>query len=211
MVAVAVLASDRALCRHLEQSLHSEQSIVLAGITDNQSALLDLIAKCPVDIVLIHAQSGEQFADWPISQRKVPWVAIVDKLDRDLILSALHNGASGVVLRSADRKEIVNTVEGVSRGLVVLQPQVNGVIFDTHMSSDEISNREDERQNTLTPRELEVLTAMANGASNKAIARRLGISFHTAKFHVAAVLEKLDADSRTEAVIKAAQLGIVML
>jgi len=63
----------------------------------------------------------------------------------------------------------------------------------------------------LTARELEVLTAMADGATNKAIARRLGISFHTVKFHVAAILEKLDADTRTEAVMKAAQLGIVML
>jgi len=63
----------------------------------------------------------------------------------------------------------------------------------------------------LTRRELEVLVAMADGASNKAIARRLGISFHTAKFHVAAILAKLDADSRTEAVAKAAQLGLVML
>ena len=52
---------------------------------------------------------------------------------------------------------------------------------------------------------------MANGASNKAIASRLGISFHTAKFHVAAILDKLNAGSRTEAVMRAAQLGLVML
>lgn len=64
---------------------------------------------------------------------------------------------------------------------------------------------------TLTPRELEVLAAMADGASNKAIARRLGISFHTVKFHVAAILEKLDAESRTEAVAAAARLGLIML
>ena len=63
----------------------------------------------------------------------------------------------------------------------------------------------------LTPRELEVLAAMADGASNKAIARRLGISFSTAKFHVAAILAKLEAYSRTEAVAKAAQRGLVML
>jgi DNA-binding CsgD family transcriptional regulator len=63
----------------------------------------------------------------------------------------------------------------------------------------------------LTRRELDVLAAMADGASNKVIARRLGISFHTVKFHVAAILAKLDADSRTEAVTKAAQLGLVML
>jgi DNA-binding NarL/FixJ family response regulator len=72
-------------------------------------------------------------------------------------------------------------------------------------------NRNGAGQGRLTPRELEVLAAMADGASNKAIARRLDISVHTAKFHVAAILAKLDADSRTEAVMKAAQLGLVML
>jgi DNA-binding NarL/FixJ family response regulator len=56
-----------------------------------------------------------------------------------------------------------------------------------------------------------VLAAMADGASNKAIARRLAISYHTVKFHVAAILTKLDADSRTEAVARAAHLGLVML
>ena len=63
----------------------------------------------------------------------------------------------------------------------------------------------------LTPREREVLTAMADGASNKVIARRLGISFHTAKFHVASILTKLDADTRTEALARAARMGLVML
>jgi len=63
----------------------------------------------------------------------------------------------------------------------------------------------------LTPREREVLAAMADGASNKIIARRLGISFHTAKFHVASILSKLDAETRTEALARAARLGLVML
>jgi DNA-binding NarL/FixJ family response regulator len=79
-------------------------------------------------------------------------------------------------------------------------------------STDPVLRRNLEQlRSQLTRRELEVLAAMADGASNKAIARRLGISFHTAKFHVAAILAKLDADSRTEAVAKAAQAGLVML
>lgn len=63
----------------------------------------------------------------------------------------------------------------------------------------------------LTPRELEVLTLLAEGASNKLIARRLGISTHTAKFHVASLIEKLDAVSRTDAVAHAARLGVINL
>jgi DNA-binding CsgD family transcriptional regulator len=71
--------------------------------------------------------------------------------------------------------------------------------------------REGSSDIALTARELEVLALMAEGASNKAIAQRLGISAHTAKFHVASVLEKLDAISRTDAVMHAARLGVIDL
>jgi DNA-binding CsgD family transcriptional regulator len=63
----------------------------------------------------------------------------------------------------------------------------------------------------LTPRELEVLSLLAEGASNKTIARQLGISVHTAKFHVGSLLDKLDAVGRTDAVAHAARLGVINL
>jgi DNA-binding CsgD family transcriptional regulator len=63
----------------------------------------------------------------------------------------------------------------------------------------------------LTTRELEVLALLAEGASNKLIARRLGISIHTAKYHVASLLEKLDAVSRTDVVASAARIGVLHL
>jgi DNA-binding CsgD family transcriptional regulator len=66
-------------------------------------------------------------------------------------------------------------------------------------------------ESDLTPRERNVLTLMAEGASNKTIAMRLGISVHTAKFHVGSILEKLDATGRTDAVAHAARLGVIEL
>jgi DNA-binding CsgD family transcriptional regulator len=63
----------------------------------------------------------------------------------------------------------------------------------------------------LTPRELDVLALLAEGASNKAIARQLGISVHTAKFHVGSILDKLDATGRTDAVAHAARRGVIHL
>lgn len=63
----------------------------------------------------------------------------------------------------------------------------------------------------LTPRELDVLALMAEGASNKTIARQLGISVHTAKFHVGSILDKLDATGRTDAVAHAARRGVIDL
>jgi DNA-binding CsgD family transcriptional regulator len=64
---------------------------------------------------------------------------------------------------------------------------------------------------SLTPRELEVLALLAEGMSNKAIARRLGISVHTAKFHVGALMDKLDAVGRTDAVAHAVRRGVINL
>ena len=66
-------------------------------------------------------------------------------------------------------------------------------------------------QPELTPREQEVLALLAEGASNKTIARRLGISAHTAKFHVGSLIAKLDAVGRTDVVAHAARLGVIKL
>jgi DNA-binding CsgD family transcriptional regulator len=63
----------------------------------------------------------------------------------------------------------------------------------------------------LTPRELDVLALLAEGASNKTIAKQLGISVHTAKFHVSSLLDKLDATGRTDAVTHAARRGVINL
>lgn len=63
----------------------------------------------------------------------------------------------------------------------------------------------------LTPRELDVLSLMAEGASNKMIARQLSISVHTVKFHVGSLLDKLDATGRTDAVAHAARRGVINL
>ena len=73
------------------------------------------------------------------------------------------------------------------------------------------ADRPSDPEQPLTPREVEVLTLLAEGASNKVIARQLGISVHTAKFHVGQVLDKLDATGRTEAVAHAARLGVLHL
>jgi DNA-binding CsgD family transcriptional regulator len=64
---------------------------------------------------------------------------------------------------------------------------------------------------SLSPRELQVLGLLAEGASNKEIARRLGISVHTAKFHVSQLIDKLDAIGRTDALAHAARLGVIAL
>jgi DNA-binding CsgD family transcriptional regulator len=85
-----------------------------------------------------------------------------------------------------------------------------GEAADVALAPPQTSARSDP-DSTLTPREREVLELMAEGASNKVIARSLGISVHTAKFHVGSVIDKLDATGRTDAVAQAARLGVIRL
>lgn len=86
-----------------------------------------------------------------------------------------------------------------------------GETADVVLVASRTADAPSERDATLTPREVEVLNHLAEGASNKTIARRLGISVHTVKFHVASLLDKLDAAGRTDAVIHAARLGVLQL
>jgi DNA-binding NarL/FixJ family response regulator len=136
---------------------------------------------------------------------RATFVAILDDAP-DGGVAALRAGARALMSPAAGDAEIAITLAAAARGLCVLPPATLQSAV-----ADEPARATGADEGPLTARELEVLGAMADGASNKAIARRLGISFHTAKFHVAGILAKLDADSRTEAVTRAAQLGLVML
>ena len=207
MVAIAIFSVDPVLRGNLEQLPREDPAITVVGIVDSPSALLELAKTRDVDVVLAEVPPSELLTDWQVRHQQTAWVLILDRADEQTSLHAFIAGAWAILPRTANRREIVTAIRAVTNGLVVFQRQLLAILLNTEpLLGDQLST-----SNDLTPRELEVLAAMADGVTNKAIARRLGISFHTVKFHVAAILEKLDADTRTEAVMKAAQLGIVML
>src|SRR5262245_55313007 len=129
---------------------------------------------------------------------------------RTVFAHSMRGRVPSCIARPAATKSL-QPIKVITSGLVVVPPELLAMLLHEAPTADDGIKVNDVGRAQLTRRELEVLAAMADGASNKAIARRLGISFHTAKFHVAAILAKLDADSRTEAVAKAAQSGLVML
>lgn len=93
----------------------------------------------------------------------------------------------------------------------IIRVAERGEAADVALVLPEAAQPGDATDSTLTRRELEVLALVAEGASNKLIARRLGISVHTAKFHVGSLIDKLDATGRTDAVAQAARLGVLHL
>lgn len=211
MTTIAIYSADPVLRCSLEQLLRGDPAMTVVGVADNPSAMLRLIDQNHVDAVLADSPPREQLADWRNRQADTAFVVLIDGYSDEDSLDALHAGARGILPRSAERNEIAVAVKAVTNGLAVLPRELLPTLLNGSSETDQSPDSNDAVRARLTPRELEVLAAMADGASNKAIARRLGISFHTAKFHVAAILDKLNADSRTEAVMRAAQLGLVML
>ena len=203
MVAVAIFSIDPILRRNLEQLPHDDPAFALVG--DHPSSVPELLNQHRIDVLLADAPTRELLAEYRGRHDRVALVVLLDGADPEDGVRALKAGARAVLHRSSSRNEIIAAIKVVTSGLVVLPPELLATLLHEAPPADDVLKAQ------LTRRELEVLAAMADGASNKAIARQLGISFHTAKFHVAAILAKLDADSRTEAVAKAAQSGLVML
>jgi DNA-binding NarL/FixJ family response regulator len=120
------------------------------------------------------------------------------------LLAALP--AYGLVQRGGSRDLMMQAVTAVASGLIVIDPAFADVL-PARTVSTEIPPLLDD----LTGREREVLHALAEGLPNKAIAAQLSISPNTVKFHINAIFSKMNVTSRTEAVVRAAQLGLILL
>jgi NarL family two-component system response regulator LiaR len=121
------------------------------------------------------------------------------------IVKAVQAGAQGYLLKGVPRDEIFNAIRVVHAGGALLQPVVASKLLR------QVTRDAQPEADTLTERELEVLRLMAQGQMNKEIAAALVISERTVKFHVSAILSKLGAGNRTEAVTLAAQQGLIEL
>jgi NarL family two-component system response regulator YdfI len=117
---------------------------------------------------------------------------------------ALRSGIRAVLPGDLGPREILAAVEAAAAGLAVLHPQdIPALVVDRPLPAAQLQ--------TLTPREIQVLAMLAEGHGNKTIAWKLGISEHTAKFHVASILSKLNAGTRTEAVTLGIRRGLILI
>jgi len=163
------------------------------------------------DAVLLDAGDGETeeldaIARLATAQPGLPIVALAS--DQGAIAQALTFGASALLPSAVDGETLAAALRASARGLV----SIARADFATLLPQEErIESALRAPAETLTPRELEVLQWMARGLTNRQIARRLQISEHTVKFHAGAVLGKLNARSRAEAVARAIGLGWILV
>ena len=139
----------------------------------------------------------------------MPIVALLDDWGDVALTNLLQTGRVGLLPRQASGAEIVAALDAAAAGLIVIHPRV----FGSLLTLDAALDRRDalEQPEALTPREVEVLTLLADGLSNRAIARQLHLSEHTIKYHTSAIFAKLNVSSRTEAAIAGARAGLILL
>ena len=195
--------------------LVGEDALARAGLRSLARSLgLEVVGDAAPDSVPDGADERADVAAWDVGparsldglrvlSARLPVVALL--WSEDQAAEALAAGARALVLREHLEERLLAAVAAAAAGLVTLDGELaEAVLRPPPASAAGLVE-------PLTPREIEVLQLVAEGLTNRRIGERLGISEHTAKFHVNAILGKLGASTRSEAVAQAARLGLVLL
>lgn len=203
-----LLADDHAIVRAgIRQFLEAEADIdIVAEASDGEEALT-LIEQYHPDVVVLDIQmpkmTGIEITRWVRANLPDVGVLILTAYDDEpYVLSVLQAGANGYILKTASPDEILKSVREVYAGKAVLDTAITGVV-----TAKLFSHPTPVPSEALTERELEVLKLVAKGFTNKAIGVQLYISDRTVQGHLAHIFAKLQAGSRTEAVMRAISLG----
>jgi DNA-binding NarL/FixJ family response regulator len=202
-VLVAVVTDDPLLRTGLQSILaqSGEDEISVVEIAQAEVALWDLGVDTSRALIRLR----------DISAVGVPVVAVIG--DASQLQPALTAGARGVVLRDQVGPGIAAALAAVRSGLTVIDTALASTLVPD-ANARKVERGPNPRKGgigDLTERERQVVALLAEGLSNKLVADRLGISDHTAKFHVNGVMAKLGASTRTEAVVEAVRRGLVTL
>jgi two-component system, NarL family, response regulator YdfI len=200
VIRVAIAAESAVVRAGLEALAASHPGINLVGAYPDLSAIEALRP----DVVLA-ALPLDELAP-PGNGHSPAMVLLTSEPQPVWTLEAFRLGVRALLSRDASAEEILAAVEAAASGLAIVDPRELEALLA--LSAPAPASAE---THTLTARELDVLRMMAEGAANKAIAWKLGISDHTVKFHVASILGKLNAASRTEAVTIGVRRGLIFL
>lgn len=186
----------------LRTGLASIAQVVASAATIEEAPAL--AAEMHPDVMIVECDDRSIQDVIAIAAESPPLLLLSAGSDPPWLAEALRAGVRGVIPRDAPEEEIAAAIEAAAAGLVVLHPQS----LDGALASRASVSAQTE---PLSPREIEVLRLIAEGDSNKTIAWKLQISEHTVKFHVNSIFSKMNAGSRTEAVMSGLRRGLIPL
>ena len=212
MIRVFTIAGSLVTRSGLETLLRA-RTVKVAGSAASLESAESLLQDAEADAVLIDTtgEQPEQFVETLVESGLPSELAVVllaDPLPRASLAAALGAGVRAVLPRSVSQDQLLAALQAVASGLIVVDSADVEAAFPAFSPGFRPLG---ELAEPLTRRESEVLQMLAAGLGNKEIAVRLAISEHTVKFHVASILGKLGAETRTEAVSLGIRRGLVLL
>mgnify|MGYP001336873794 CR=1 FL=1 len=207
-----IIIDDHTLFREGLQRLLVRHDIDVTASVSNGEDGYKAIEKNTPDIVLLDLRmpniSGiEVLKNIRQTRKNLPVVMLTTSDDEKDLIDALRNGASGYLLKDMEPDDLVVALKDVLKGETIVAPNLVQILAKFHQGDDTEINITN-LINTLTPRESEILELLAEGQSNKLIAKNLGISDGTVKLHVKSILRKLEIHSRVEAAVIAVEHGL---
>jgi len=209
-----LIVDDQQLVRKGLRSVLAEGAIEVVGECEEGAGAVEAVRRLRPDVVLMDVRMRGM--DGPEATRRIreqpdapPVLALTTYDDDDTLEASLTAGAAGFLLKDAPGEEIIRATRSVAAGAGWLDPAVAERVLRVYRGRS--ANRRDgaARLALLTPRELEVLTLVAQGLSNDEIAGRLFLSEATVKTHINRLLSKLELRDRAQAIVFAYQQGVV--
>jgi two-component system, NarL family, response regulator YdfI len=210
-IRVLIVASSVVMQTGLATLLASEPDLDV--VSQSPTGLVAELEQLQPEVVLLAGDSGQELsvllAEINEHSDTVGVVALTDEVPAAELAELLRLGLRGILPRTVTPGELIGAITAVAAGLTVLHPELFLPLVLELPSSPPTAHLPS--QTMLTSREVEVLRMLAEGLGNKTIARKLEISEHTVKFHISSIFSKLNASSRTEAVMLGARQGLVLL
>lgn len=208
-----LIVDDHLIVREgLKLIFETEENYEVIGEAENGDKALVLIEQLKPDVVLMDLSmptiSGlDVIKLLNEKNNSVPIIILTTYKDDNLIREGLSFGAKGYLLKDTTREELIRTIESSVRGEVLLQPEISKSIFNLKKESIKKSNNFS--ITAISERELFILQSIARGCTSKEIAFDMGIAERTVKAHLTSIYNKLEVDSRSEAVAVAIEQGII--
>lgn len=210
-----LVADDHPLIRQgICKVVELDSELIVVGEVANGKELLSKIDDLAVDVVLLDinmpGENGIQLTR--LLKKKYPKLKIIILTihdDNDYIFEAYNSGASGYILKDIDPDQLIQAVKTVYAGVPYVHPSITVKLLNVLNRIQNQDNNPQDRYRLLSERELEVLSLLASGQSNKQIAQELFISEKTVKNHISSIFKKLEVRDRTQAAVLAIKDGIV--
>jgi two-component system nitrate/nitrite response regulator NarL len=210
-----LLIDDHTLFRAGLEDLLTRRGIKVAasvGSGDEGLKMADELGTA-LDVVLLDMRMPKMDGIGVLKRLKknhpdLPVAMLTTSSEEEDLIGALKNGAQGYLLKDMEPDELVVALRDILNGKTVVAPDLAPVLAQAVQGKIKPKEEKINPFASLTPREFEILTLLAEGQSNKVIARNLGISDGTVKLHVKAILRKLNISSRITAAVMAVEYGV---